>query len=159
MSGATFYFSFFHSLLGTKWFIKVHPGILKELLSFFLSSSSNIFWQSAHVQSSKKRNVFKARAETLNFLSNQIFSNVSINISGPATRAGSTGRLIETGSSCISQKTCINDAIRLWNQLPLKVTNCDSMHQIKKQAKMFAKTIPIWIITIVLFLSAQSSYC
>ena len=63
--------------------------------------------------------------------------------SGPATRAGSTGRLIETGSSCISQKTCINDAIRLWNQLPLKVTNCDSMHQIKKQAKMFAKTIPI----------------
>ena len=62
---------------------------------------------------------------------------------GPATRAGSSGRLIEAGHSLISQKTCINDAVRLWNQLPIAITKCNSLAQIKTQAKMFAKTLPI----------------
>ena len=62
---------------------------------------------------------------------------------GPATRADTKGRLIENGNSCLSQKTCINDAIKIWNQLPSEVTNCKSFYQIKKQAKMFAKSLPM----------------
>ena len=62
---------------------------------------------------------------------------------GPITRATSTGRLIEQGNSCLSQKTCINDAVRLWNKLPSTVTDCISLSQIKKQAKLFAKELPV----------------
>ena len=62
---------------------------------------------------------------------------------GPITRATSTGRLIEQGTSCLSQKTCINDAVRLWNKLPATVTDCISLSQIKKQAKLFAKELPV----------------
>ena len=62
---------------------------------------------------------------------------------GPNTRACTGGRLIESGSSCLSQKTCINDAVRIWNQLPVSITGCNSFNQIKKQAKLFAKTLPI----------------
>ena len=58
---------------------------------------------------------------------------------GPSTRASSDGRLIEKGSSCLSQKTCLNDAVRLWNKLPLVVNQCDTFYQIKKQAKIFEK--------------------
>ena len=62
---------------------------------------------------------------------------------GPTTRAISTGRLIEHGISCLSQKSCINDAVRLWNKLPMTVTNCVSTNQIKTQAKIFAKSLPV----------------
>ena len=48
---------------------------------------------------------------------------------GPTTRAISTGRLIEHGISCLSQKSCINDAVRLWNKLPMTVTNCVSTNE------------------------------
>ena len=62
---------------------------------------------------------------------------------GPATRADVKGRLIETGNSCLSQKTCINDAVKIWNQLPDAVTNSKSFYQIKKQAKIYARSLPI----------------
>ena len=51
------------------------------------------------------------------------------------TRACSNGRLVEGGKSCISQKTCLNDAIRIWNQLPINVTQCLSFNQVKIQNK------------------------
>ena len=38
--------------------------------------------------------------------------------SGLSTRADTKGRLIEQGFSCLSQKSCINDAVRIWNRLP-----------------------------------------
>ena len=60
-----------------------------------------------------------------------------------STRADVKGRLIETGNSCLSQKTCINDAIRIWNQLPISVTDSTSFYQIKKHAKLYAKSLPI----------------
>ena len=56
----------------------------------------------------------------------------SINDIGTATRASTTGRLIESGKSCLSQTTCLNDAIRLRNTLPLSVTKCDTFSQIKR---------------------------
>ena len=62
---------------------------------------------------------------------------------GPTTRAITTGRLIEHGVSCLSQKSCINDAVRLWNKLPMTVTECTSINQIKIQAKIFAKSLPV----------------
>ena len=65
------------------------------------------------------------------------------NESGPTTRATTVVRLIENGLSCLSQKTCINDAVRIWNKLPTTVTECATFGQIKKQAKTFAKTLPV----------------
>ena len=62
---------------------------------------------------------------------------------GPTTRASASGRLIEHGFSCLSQKSCINDAVRLWNKLPSIVTECVTLNQIKTQAKIFAKTLPV----------------
>ena len=62
---------------------------------------------------------------------------------GPTTRATTSGRLIEHGLSCLSQKSCINDAVRLWNKLPSSVTECVSLYQIKKQANIFAKNLPV----------------
>ena len=38
--------------------------------------------------------------------------------SGTTTRACTKGRLVESGNSCTLQKTCLIDAIRLWNKLP-----------------------------------------
>ena len=35
-----------------------------------------------------------------------------------STRACTSGKLIESGRSVITQKTCINDAIKLWNKAP-----------------------------------------
>ena len=66
----------------------------------------------------------------------------SPNANGPATRADTNSRLIETGNSCLSSRTCINDAVKIWNQLPSSITECKSFYQIKKQAKIFAKTLP-----------------
>ena len=65
------------------------------------------------------------------------------NLNGPATRADTEGRLIESGFSCLSQRTCINDAVKIWNKLPLSITGFKTLYQIKKQAKLFAKTLPI----------------
>ena len=47
----------------------------------------------------------------------------SINELGTSTRAGTSGRLIESGKSCLAQRTCLNDAIRIWNKLPSSVTS------------------------------------
>ena len=62
---------------------------------------------------------------------------------GTVTRACTSGRLVEGGKSCISQKTCLNEAIRIWNQLPTNVTQCLSFNQVKIQFKLYAKTLPI----------------
>ena len=66
-----------------------------------------------------------------------------VNLVGTNTRASSNGRLIESGKSCISQKTCVNDAIKLWNQLPDEVTSSKSLSQLKIQTKKFVKTLPL----------------
>ena len=67
----------------------------------------------------------------------------SVNDVGPSTRARFDGRLNEKGNNCLSQKSCLKDAIRLWNKLLSVVTECGSFHQIKKQAKIFAKMLPV----------------
>ena len=49
----------------------------------------------------------------------------------------------ESGKSCLSQKACINDAIRIWNQLPSVVTDCKTLSQLKNTTKTYVKTLPI----------------
>ena len=58
---------------------------------------------------------------------------------GTVTRACTCGRFVIGEKSCISQKTCLNDAIRIWNQLPTNVTQCLSFNQVKIQSKLCAK--------------------
>ena len=36
-----------------------------------------------------------------------------------STRACTKGKLIESGKCLLSHKTCISDATKLWNQLPV----------------------------------------
>ena len=38
-------------------------------------------------------------------------SKQSVKVNGTSTRACTIGRLIESGKTCLSQKTCLNDAI------------------------------------------------
>ena len=60
-----------------------------------------------------------------------------------STRADSIGRLIEIGKSNLVQKSCISDAIRLWNSAPDKVTCSKSMAQAKSEIKKFVRLLPI----------------
>ena len=59
------------------------------------------------------------------------------------TIAVSQGTLIESGKTDITQNTCVNDAIRLWNHTPKTVTESNSIYEAKKQIKSFVKTLPI----------------
>ena len=59
-----------------------------------------------------------------------------------STRACTQGRLIEPGTKPIMQKTCILDAIRLWNKTPSVVTLATSLPSAKQASKDFVKTLP-----------------
>ena len=60
-----------------------------------------------------------------------------------STRACTIGRLCEVGKSDILQKTCISDAIKLWNRAPAVITTSESLWKAKKEIKKFAKNLPI----------------
>ena len=64
---------------------------------------------------------------------------------GTSTRPCTSCKRIKHWKNNISQKTCMNDAVRLWNQLPVEVTHCETFSQIKMQAKRYAQTLPLWI--------------
>ena len=59
------------------------------------------------------------------------------------TRADNKERPIEIGKSTLTQRTCISDAIRIWNKAPETITSCRTEYQAKKQIKEFIKTLPI----------------
>ena len=59
-----------------------------------------------------------------------------------STRACTSGKLQESWKSVITQKTCKNDAIKLWNSVPKHVQSSKSLNEIKTHAKIFAKTLP-----------------
>ena len=52
-----------------------------------------------------------------------------------STRADTTGKPIEVGKSALVQKTCVSDAIRLWNLAPENITNCLSQSRVKIEIK------------------------
>ena len=70
-------------------------------------------------------------------------SKQGVNVVGVATRADYANRLREVGKSDLVQRTCISDAIRVWNRAPEKIKNSKSLYTAKKEIKTFAKTLPI----------------
>ena len=68
----------------------------------------------------------------------QSCNNIKVN-----TRADARQRPIEIGKSLLAQKSCVSDAIHLWNQAPDAVTSSLSLYQAKKEIKKFVVTLPI----------------
>ena len=86
-------------------------------------------------------------------------SNQQVNLEGPEHRrlppktrktdwACTTGKLIEKGKCTLSQKSSLNDAVKLRNTLPLKIQNSENSSLIKcnSKPKEYAKTLPIYSI-------------
>ena len=62
---------------------------------------------------------------------------------GVSTRADCKGRPCEIGRTNLTQKTCISDAIKLWNLAPEIIKQSKNVAQAKTEIKKYAKTIPI----------------
>ena len=67
----------------------------------------------------------------------------STNHLGVATRADTKERLCDIGKTTIAKKSCISDAIRLWNLAPEKIHLCKSLYQAKSEIKNYIKSLPI----------------
>ena len=59
------------------------------------------------------------------------------------TRAMTKKMPIEIGNTILKSKTCVGDAIRLWNLAPSSIHNCTNLYSLKKCTKAFVKTLPI----------------
>ena len=59
------------------------------------------------------------------------------------TRSLGSTQIQEYGRTYKTQKTCINDATKIWNQSPLEIKNCASLYSAKRAIKVYAKTLPI----------------
>ena len=51
--------------------------------------------------------------------------------------------LVITGRSSIQDASFINDTARVWNNAPEALKSCKSLHTVKKQIKIYTKTLPI----------------
>ena len=58
------------------------------------------------------------------------------------TRADKIGKPIEIGRSNVTQKTCVSDAIRLWNMTPDQVKNGEKLSLAKKEINKFVRQLP-----------------
>ena len=58
-------------------------------------------------------------------------------------RTRNDNALVENGVIDLRKATFINDGIRLWNLAPASITTCKSLYSVKKQIKLFVKTLPI----------------
>ena len=65
------------------------------------------------------------------------------NEEGVSTRADTTGKPIEIGRTNLSQKTCVSDAIRLWNMAPENVTGSINLAHAKSEIKKYVRLLPI----------------
>ena len=59
-----------------------------------------------------------------------------------ATRAMTKRTPIEMGSTNLKSKTCVSDAIKLWNTASTTIHNCINLYSIKKCTKLYVKTLP-----------------
>ena len=59
------------------------------------------------------------------------------------TRAATIGRPCDVGRTKLTQSTCISDAIKLWNEAPVEITESKTLYQAKREIKKFAKTLPV----------------
>ena len=62
---------------------------------------------------------------------------------GTTTRASHKGRPIEKGTSNLAKKASTNDAIRIWNQSPVSITESKSLYQAKNAIKAYVRTLPV----------------
>ena len=51
--------------------------------------------------------------------------------------------LVSTGRTAIQDSTFINDAARVWNFAPLAIKQCKNLYSVKKQIKIFTRSLPI----------------
>ena len=66
-----------------------------------------------------------------------------VSMNQTATRAMVKRTPIELGSTTLKSKTCISDAIKIWNIAPVQLHKCTSLYSLKKLTKEFVKTLPI----------------
>ena len=67
----------------------------------------------------------------------------SENHDGVSTRADRKEKPCEIGRSSLTKKTCISDAIRLWNLAPLCIKQSKTILEAKREIKKYAKSLPI----------------
>ena len=65
------------------------------------------------------------------------------NKSRVSTRADILEKPIEIGKTVVVQKTCVSDAIRLWNLAPNHITNSTSLAHAKSEIRKFVRQLPI----------------
>ena len=59
------------------------------------------------------------------------------------TRAMSNRTPKELGSTTLISKTCISDAIKIWNHAPIDIKNSKSLYSVKKKVKEYVRSLPI----------------
>ena len=59
------------------------------------------------------------------------------------SRAGTAGRLIESGFENYSLLTNINDSTRAWNRIPQHIKDCSTIGALKSKVKSFVLTLPV----------------
>ena len=64
----------------------------------------------------------------------------AVNQDGVSTRADTRGRPMQIGKSNVVQRSCVSDAIRVWNLAPMSVTNSTSLYQAKNEIKKVCET-------------------
>ena len=62
-----------------------------------------------------------------------------------ATRSMTNSTPVEQGATALLARTCISDAIKLWNVAPTDIKTCTSLYSLKKKLKEFAKLLPLFI--------------
>ena len=66
-----------------------------------------------------------------------------VNSQGTVTRAASEGKPCDIGLKLLTKKTCVSDAIRLWNRAPNSITKSTTLNNVKKEIKTFVRSLPI----------------
>ena len=72
-----------------------------------------------------------------------VIKQQSTDHTGIVTRADRHNRPVEIGKTSLMHKTCISDAIRLWNLAPEKIKNSLTVYSAKKEIKLFVKSLPV----------------
>ena len=67
----------------------------------------------------------------------------SVNSERTSTRADTQDRPKEIGKTLLAQKTCVSDAIHVWNSAPLSITNSATLSQAKTEIKKYVRLLPI----------------
>ena len=67
----------------------------------------------------------------------------SENHEGTRTRADVNKRPYDIGRSTLTKKTCVSDAIRLWNLSPDSIKESKTVYKAKTEIRRFVKTLPI----------------